>query len=155
MDFTDGKPVESISDDEDEIYVRKKHSDFILRDSIWLLVFDKAGSRFIGTAGYHALDWKGGVFATGYWMRTSETGKGYATEANNALIRYAFGAMSANRIMISHADGNQRSQAVIAKLGYVKEGMARKSYLRQGQLVDAHHYARLDVDNLPPLEVTW
>ena len=155
MDFADGRPVESINAEEDEIYVRKKHSDFILRQSIWLMAFDKAEERLIGTCGYHGVDWKGGVYGTGYWMRTSETGKGYATEVANALIRYAFGALSATRIMTSHADGNIGSQKVIQKLGYVKEGIARRSYMLQNVMVDSHHYARLDMDGLPPLEVTW
>lgn len=143
------KPIESINDTEDEIYVRQKHSQFILRTDLTLLVFDRQGTELIGSSGLHDLDWEARVMSLGYWMRTSKTGNGYAAEVALALTKYAFEHLGANRLTISHADGNVRSQRIIEKLGFEKEGVSRKSYLLQGQLVDAHHYARLNTHGLP------
>jgi RimJ/RimL family protein N-acetyltransferase len=139
----------------DEAFVRRKHAEFILRQDVFLLAFDHASNQLIGTGGYHAIDWKGRIMSTGYWIRTSATGQGFATEIANALLRYAFGALAATRVAIGHADGNNASRRVIDKLGFEKEGIVRGSYFLQGKPTDAHYYARLNGDGLPPLAVSW
>ena len=104
---------------------------------------------------YHAIDWQGRLFSTGYWLRTGETGKGLTTETLGALARYAFGALAANRLAVSHAGDNTWSQRVIEKLGFEKEGTTRRFYLLNGVLADSHHYARFDCQGLPELDVSW
>ncbi len=147
--------VDSVKDDVEEAYVRKKHSDFILRNDLWLLAFDAAGGGLVGTADYHAIDWNGRILSMGYWVRTGAVGNGYATEIANALVRYAFSALAATRLAIGHADGNQGSQRIIEKLGFDKEGTVRGAYFLNGRPTDAHYYARLDARNLPTMHVSW
>ena len=154
LPFAEG-PVESVDDEADEAYARKKHADFILRDHVWLLAFARDGGGLVGTADYHAVDWHGRIMSMGYWVRTGETGKGYATEMGNALLRYAFGALAATRVAVGHADGNLRSQRVIEKLGFDKEGVVRGAYFLNGKPSDAHYYARLDLSGLAAMEASW
>ena len=59
----------------------------------------------------------------GFWVRTSETGKGYATEIANELIQYAFSFLSANSLTTHHEDGNYGSQNVISKLKFTPNGI--------------------------------
>lgn len=148
-------PAEALAERGEEAFARRKAAEFILRSEIWLPVFDRDEGRLLGSGGYHAIDWQGRLFSAGYWIRTGETGKGLATELLNALTRYAFGALAANRLAISHADGNERSRRVIEKLGFGKEGTTRKFYVLNGVLVDSHHYARFECDGLPELDVSW
>ena len=150
-----GGPVEAVSERSEEAFVRRKAAEFILRGEIWLAAVNPDDGRLLGSGGYHAIDWHGRLFSAGYWIRTGETGQGLATELLNALVRYAFGALAANRIAISHADGNGASRRVIEKLGFVKEGSTRKFYVLNGVLADSHHYARFDCDGLPALDVFW
>jgi len=142
---------------DNEILARKRHIDFLKRDDIMLWAFDRANpEHMIAGTGLHRFDWKTRIFEIGYWVRTPETGKGYAQEVTNALIRYAFNALSANKVTICHAEGNIGSQRVIEKLGFTKEGTRQKNeLLPNGQLVDEHIYARLNDKNLPDLDVTW
>ncbi len=94
------------------------------------------------------------MFSTGYWIRTSEAGKGLATEMLCALTRYAFEALGANRLAVSHAEGNDGSRQVIQKAGFEREGTTRQFYLLNGSLTDSHHYARFGCDGLPD-HTTW
>lgn len=140
----------------DEITSRENHANFILRQDIMIIGFKKNGGKFVLATGLHRMDWKRGYFEIGYWVRTSEAGKGYATESSNALLRYAFGALNAKKVGICHADGNIASQRVIEKLGFKKTGyLADDEALNDGTRVGRHWYARYDTQGLPDLNVTW
>jgi RimJ/RimL family protein N-acetyltransferase len=142
--------------DDDEAVARENAAKFILREDLMMLIFERDTGRLVGGTGLHRFDWDKRHFEIGYWVRTSAHGKGYATEATNALLRYAFNALSAKRVEITHADGNDASAAVIRKLGFVKEGVMREAtQLPDGRLVDSHVYSRLNLDNLPALDVRW
>ena len=142
--------------EDDEAVAREAAAKFILRDDLMMLIFERDTGRLIGGTGLHRFDWDKRHFEIGYWVRTSAHGQGYATEVTNALLRFAFNALSARRVEITHADGNEASAAVIRKLGFVKEGVRRQAtQLPDGRLVDSHVYSRLNLDNLPALDVRW
>ena len=47
------------------------------------------------------------VYETGYWVAPTYAGRGMATEAANAAIRYAFGQLGAKAISIGYFEGNE------------------------------------------------
>jgi RimJ/RimL family protein N-acetyltransferase len=139
-----------------EIVARQNHAEFILRKDIMIVGFEKARGKFIVGTGLHRMNWDTGYFEIGYYVRTSEAGKGYASESTNALIRYAFNALGAKKIGICHVDGNTASARVIEKLDFTKTGyIADDDVLNDGTRVGRHWYARYDDKNLPELKVTW
>jgi len=92
----------------------------------------------------------------GYWVRKSAQGHGFATEAGNALVRYAFGALRMQRIGLTHSSGNEASRRIAEKLGFSFEGIHRNAnILPGGKSADRYCYARFDVAGLPDLEVHW
>ena len=141
--------------DLNEAVCRRKSAEFILRQDMMLFAFNKASGKLIVSTGLHSPNWEARAFNIGYWVRSDETGQGYATEITNALLRYAFGAMKAHRVYIGHAGGNNASQRVIEKLGFEKEGISREDHLLHGKHVDSHNYARFNLDGLPDLDVKW
>ncbi len=142
--------------EEDEALCRKAQAQFILREDMMLFGFCRETGRFITGTGLHRFDWKTRVFEIGYWVRRSAQGKGYASESTNALIRYAFGALNANKVKICHDANNDESRRVIEKLGLEKEGVFKnESQLNDGALYDRHWYGRLNAEGLPPLDVSW
>ncbi len=59
-----------------------------------------------------------------------------------ALLRYAFETLDLNRVELKTDIRNQRSQAAIAKLGAVREGVFRAHMIRQdGSLRDSVYFA--------------
>lgn len=154
MPWATGK-VEDISDETDEIMCRTKYAKYLLREDLMMFAFDRAANKLVASTGLHRMDWRARMFEIGYWVRSDETGQGYATEVTNALLRYAFNQLGANRIYIAHDDANDASRAVIEKLGFVKEGHTRLSDIRSDRLSGTMHYARYDLEGLPELDVRW
>jgi RimJ/RimL family protein N-acetyltransferase len=150
------KPLEELTVDDDEAYCRKKQASFILREDLTLLLFNRETGAFLGGSGLHDCNWKSRIFTIGFWIRSSETGRGYATEVATALARYAFEALAASKVSVFHAEGNSRSRRVIEKVGFEPEGVLRKQHpLPNNSLVDEHHYGLLSPEKLPPLDVEW
>jgi RimJ/RimL family protein N-acetyltransferase len=150
------KPLEEMTVEHDELFCRKKHAKFILREDIPLLSFNRQSGIFLGGAGLHKCDWERRIFTVGYWVRTGQTGQGYATEVAAALVRYAFAALSARKVSTFHAEGNAASQRVIEKVGFEREGVLRMQHgFLDGLLVDEYWYGLLNDKNLSPLDVQW
>ena len=84
-------------------------------------------------------------------------GQGFATEATNALVRYAFGALGMRRIGLTHSGGNEPSRRIAERLGFSFEGIESiqkgANILPGGRCADRFCYARFDIAGLPDLEV--
>jgi ribosomal-protein-alanine N-acetyltransferase len=64
----------------------------------------------------------------GYQIDAAFEGKGLMHEALTAAIRYMFEVKALHRIQANHLPENRRSAALLARLGFVREGLA-KDYL--------------------------
>lgn len=152
MDWAKGTP----DPDSDEIVMREAQARFILRSDLMMLAVERGSGRPVVFTGLHRMNWHARIFEIGYWVRTSARGQGYATEAANALTRFAFGVLAARKVLITHAAGNESSAAVIKRLGYSLETVERfGTTLPDGQIVDQYRYARFDTSGLPDLSVRW
>ncbi|MEG0693171.1 MAG: GNAT family N-acetyltransferase [Oscillospiraceae bacterium] len=67
-----------------------------------------------------------GVF--GYCLDDVEWGKGYTTEALNAVLEFAFEQVGFNRIEAEHSVNNPASGKVMQKVGMTFEGVAKQKY---------------------------
>ena len=80
-------------------------------------IFDASESRVIGGAGLHPRT-RPGWLEIGYWIRSSETGQGFATEVAAALADCAFRVHGASGVEIRCDPRNARSAAVPQRLGF-------------------------------------
>jgi RimJ/RimL family protein N-acetyltransferase len=121
-----------------------------------LFGFCRVTEKFVVATGIRAPAGDGG-HETGYWVARDFLGRGYATEATNAAIRYAFNVMGAKAIDIHYYEDNERSRRVIEKLGFTKAGIRPKAHARclDGMPMDIHDYVMTDPSVLPPLDVKW
>jgi RimJ/RimL family protein N-acetyltransferase len=99
---------------------------------------DAAGGRAVGVTTYRDVDERhrtleiGGTWIGRPWWRTAIN-----TEAKLLLIGHAFETLGANRVALKTDIRNERSQAAIARLGAVREGVLRHQYVRRdGSLRD-------------------
>lgn len=139
-----------------EIRNRQVMASFLLRDGIELMGIEKATGTAVVWCGLHDVDWQGRQCDTGYWVRKSAQCRGFATEAANALVRYALVGLGMRRIGLTHSAGNEASRRIAEKLGFSFEGVQKgANILPGGRTADRLCYARLDVMGLPDLEVSW
>lgn len=133
---------EAITPEESELYARMSAAKFVMREELPLLMFNRETGRFLGGTGYHTIDWYVPKLEIGYWLRTSETGKGYMTEAVNKLTQYALETFDAKRVDIRCDAENKASAAVAERCGYTLEGRLRHHRRNtSGQWADTLIYA--------------
>ena len=77
----------------------------------------------------------------GYWIRTSRTKQGFASEAAALLAQFGFAQLGLIRIEIFVAAGNIASQRVAEKVGALREGLLRNRLLIRGQPRDAYVFS--------------
>lgn len=77
----------------------------------------------------------------GYWLGEPFWGKGIATEAVRALVKYAFANFDFVRLHAVVKEWNPASMRVLEKCGFQLEGRLRKSIVKDGQTIDQLLYA--------------
>ena len=106
--------------------------------------------------GLHDIDWSTHQCDTGFWVRKSAQGRGLATEAANAMLRYAFQALGMRRVGLTHSRGNEASRRIADKLGFQFQAIQpHGNVLPGGRTADRFCYARFDTEGLPKLDVQW
>lgn len=86
----------------------------------------------------------------GYWIGTAYWGRGYATEAAGAVIRYGFDELGLQRIHANHLVRNPGSGRVLQKLGMRYEGSLRNHAWHLGAFEDLALYGILRSDTASP-----
>jgi ribosomal-protein-alanine N-acetyltransferase len=85
-------------------------------------IFLGSGGAHVGVAGlrrYNPGVGRGGaaVYELGFHLRVGYWGRGLATEAGGALVRYAFRQLHADAVFAGHHPANHASRRVLLKLG--------------------------------------
>jgi len=97
--------------------------------------------RFLGACGLTQINRIHRFGNLGYWVRTSATRHGVATEAVRQVAEFAFGNTDLVRLEIVCAVRNDPSQRVAERAGAVREGVLRQRILLHGQPVDGVMYS--------------
>ena len=94
-----------------------------------------------GNASYSAM--------LGYSLDGAYEGKGFAREAIGAVIAHAFGNLNLHRLSANYHPANERSGALLRRLGFVVEGYARDMLYLRGTWRD-HVLTSLTIPNWKP-----
>jgi RimJ/RimL family protein N-acetyltransferase len=144
--FEPGKPI-TLKEAKDECRRRAKGNMF------WAAVLKDGPQKLIGHVSFYQMEPK--LFLTweiGYIFNPAFQNKGYASEAAQAVIKYAFKELGAHRVVGHCNPENTPSWKVLEKCGMKREGLQRKNFLirndEKGNPVwlDSYEYAILDED---------
>jgi len=89
---------------------------------VWLIQSREAGAA-MGTIGLTP-DSGPTSLVLGYWLGRAHWGRGFATEAAGAVIRFARDTLACTRIRAGHFTHNPASGRVLEKLGFVVTGQS-------------------------------
>ena len=107
-------------------------------------VWEKDSGSYVGEAYLANPDWHVPCIELGYFLVNDQTGRGYATEAAQAAIRFAFEQLKVVRVELQCAADNHTSQRVAERCGFTWEGRQRQRQARKdGTLVDRLWYGLL------------
>ncbi len=110
---------------------------------------DRKSRRLLGVVGLEAFAHLHQSVELGYWLRTDSTGHGFMTEASRAVITWAFHTLHAHRVRVAAATDNHPSLAVIGRLGFRFEGIARQAERCHGRWLDHAVFGMLSTDPRP------
>ncbi len=102
----------------------------------------RATRELVGTVGLHIKS-ENDRAEIGYWIGIPYWGKGYATEAAAAVMRFCFETFPINRIFAMHFGRNPASGRVLQKIGMRHEGTLRQHLKKWGEYVDLECYGIL------------
>jgi RimJ/RimL family protein N-acetyltransferase len=103
----------------------------------------------LGDCRLYPQSWEIRAFSLSYWLRESEIGQGFITEAVNLWVQFAFEKLQAMRIEIRCDARNERSVAVARRLGFVLEGQLRNHMLApDGTLRISLIFSRIPADGV-------
>jgi len=141
--------------EQSEELARTFAANFILRSALVFLMWRE--DRLIGRCALYDFNWKIPSAELGYWIRTSESGKGYMTESISALAIYAFRHIGLRRLVLGCFDENLKSTAIAQRLGFTLESRAAcASYNSSSKsLCTWRTYVRLNADGLDDAGVSW
>jgi RimJ/RimL family protein N-acetyltransferase len=117
-------PCPQVRDTEE--WCRQAHAKFIRREQLHYHFYLKSTGEFVGSVGLFNIDWNVPRGEIGYWLRTSQQGKGYMTEAVKGLVRVAFQELGFERLEIRCDDANPRSGAVAERCGFTLDVFLRR-----------------------------
>lgn len=99
--------------------------------------------RYLDNPGFHVgnvsawyISRQSRVGEVGYWIRSSETSQGVATEATARILAVAFDELALHRVVLRIAVGNRPSERVAEKLGFTREGLLRQELQVNGVWMD-------------------
>jgi ribosomal-protein-serine acetyltransferase len=93
---------------------------------------DTHACSFLGVVGVNLLDWSMRSANLGYWVRTTATGRGFATAAARLAARFAFDDLGLEELQIVAAADNEASQCVARKVGARREGLRPEPLMIHG-----------------------
>jgi RimJ/RimL family protein N-acetyltransferase len=127
--------------------------------------FSEIGSeRIIGNCGVRIDDLKHRQGNMGYEVHPDYWGRGYASEAAAAMVRFAFSTLHLHRLWALCVSENIASWKVLEKMHMRREGHFRERVYFKGQWHDHYHYGLLasewraqqaDLATSPDLEGLW
>ncbi len=99
-----------------------------------------------GGASVYGVDLEQGRAAVGYWLSPTWRGRGIATHATRLLAGWAFTDLGVARLELTCAPGNEASQRVALRCGFVREGILRSHMVVKGARRDTMMFSLLPTD---------
>lgn len=130
-------------------YAEASASDWDAARATRFAIRDRATRRLLGVIGLESFAHLHESVELGYWLRVDAWGKGLMTEAGFAVLDWAFGPVNAHRVRVAAATDNHRSLAVVARLGFRFEGIARQAERCNARWLDHAVFALLVTDARP------
>lgn len=109
----------------------------------WYAMVERASGDIVGNATLRRAPYREGLLELGWHVAKPAQRRGFAKEAAQRLIRYAFQELAAGRVGCIVLPDNAPSQAVAASLGFVRVGeVTYKGYLHDELRLERHGPAR-------------
>ena len=109
-------------------------------------IVDGTAAAFLGLALAPRIDREERTAELGYVVAPAARGRGIATEALRLLTEWGFSELDVLRLELWIDVVNEASKRVAERCGYLREGVLRSVYFKQGMRRDFEIWSRLPTD---------
>jgi len=109
-------------------FIRGLMSDFAERKRFGFSIRKSDDSTIIGHCIIRDIDWSVPKAEIGYWIDDGHQGKGYAREAVETLVNFAFKTLELKKLFLRALPQNRRSLDLAEKCGFSQEGYLRDEF---------------------------
>lgn len=95
---------------------------------VWNGIFEKETNAFLGQITIYNIEKNLLTCELGYFITVDEMGKGYGTEALEAITQYCFQELDIQRIRLRIKPDNLASKRLAEKLGFQKTGFQKNNF---------------------------
>ena len=106
----------------------------------------KGEKGIIGAVGLHSLDKDHKKIEIGYWLGQNYREKGIMSEAEKAVLEFAFNELNVNKVWGQAIVENKGSNALFNKFGFRKVGICQEELIKDGKKKDAYFWELLRKD---------
>lgn len=131
------------SQDEAQSWFRACEESIAARTGFDIGIFRKDDGLLIGSIAINRIDATNRIGSIGYWVRESQQGKGYCSEALNRIKVFGFDELALVRLEIVVLGENSASRQVAEKCGAKLECVAENRLFNRGQPTAAAVYSLL------------
>lgn len=108
------------------------------RTFVFFQIIENASRQVIGWCGFHTWYLDHARAEVGYSLNDdSHKQKGYMSEALESILKYGFHEMKLNRVEAFVGPSNIPSLKLMDKFGFVKEGVLKSHYFKNGIMEDS------------------
>lgn len=100
--------------------------------------------RHVGNVSVWPTSVQNSVGEVGYWIRSDDTGNGYATEAAAVAVDVGFRELGLHKVTLRIAVGNDASETIAKRLGFTYEGILRDEVKVGDRWLDHTSWSMLD-----------
>jgi RimJ/RimL family protein N-acetyltransferase len=111
-------------------------------DAVQVLVV--ADRERVGVVELDPIDREAGVAELAFWVHPDHRRRGYAREAVELVVGYAFDELRLHKVTASAFAPNEASRGLLESLGFVEEGVGREDAFLDGAYRDTHYYGLLE-----------
>jgi RimJ/RimL family protein N-acetyltransferase len=105
--------------------------------------------EFLGLVMAPGIDHETATAELGYVVAPAARGRGVGSEALRLVTEWALGELGMHRLELLISVDNPASKKVAERCGYVREGVLRSAYFKQGRREDTEIWSRLATDPWP------
>lgn len=122
---------------------------------MYFSLLSKESKKFLGVLWFFDINWFVPNFEILYWLDTRETGKGYMTEAVNALSKVCFLIYDAKRVQIKISSNNEKSKRIPERLGFKLEAEMQNYFIDfvTNKVTNGLLYSCCNKESLAPLDI--
>ncbi len=121
---------------EAERYVARQEADQKAGRSVTFTIRLKAEGSFCGLVEVRDIDREHSQGELSFWLAVEAWGRGYMSEAIQAVVRYGFEGLGLNRLYAFHMMRNPACGRLLEKSGFKQEGLLRQCVRKWGQFED-------------------